>query len=176
MLTSLIAPDASDSIATRLIASAEAFFDHDPRRAPTHLAQLASILAEQNAGAARSGVNLGSNTLRGGLAAWQLKRVFRHVEARLEETIRVSDIAAAARLSSGHFCRAFKASTGTTPHTYVTVCRIERAQVLMLTTGETLSRIAAACGLTDQAHLTRLFRRYVGTTPLAWRRTFQQAA
>jgi AraC-like DNA-binding protein len=44
------------------------------------------------------------------------------------------------------------------------------AQGLMLTTGETLCAIALRCGLSDQSHFTRLFRRIVGETPYAWRR------
>jgi AraC family transcriptional regulator len=44
------------------------------------------------------------------------------------------------------------------------------AQRLMLTTQEPLSQIALACGMADQAHLSKLFRRGVGETPGAWRR------
>ncbi|WP_457354340.1 helix-turn-helix domain-containing protein [Sphingomonas sp. UYP23] len=49
---------------------------------------------------------------------------------------------------------------------------MRHAQMLMLHTDDTLSHIACACGLTDQAHLTRLFRRMVGETPLVWRRAW----
>jgi AraC family transcriptional regulator len=48
--------------------------------------------------------------------------------------------------------------------------RILRAQKLMLTSRLPLSQVAVECGLCDQAHLTRLFRRIVGTSPCAWRR------
>jgi len=40
----------------------------------------------------------------------------------------------------------------------------------MRTTSEPLARIALDCGLCDQSHLTRQFRRLVGMTPRAWRR------
>jgi AraC-like DNA-binding protein len=48
--------------------------------------------------------------------------------------------------------------------------RVERAQGLMLSTDAPLSAIALDCGLADQAHLSRLFRRIVGESPRAWRR------
>jgi AraC family transcriptional regulator len=48
--------------------------------------------------------------------------------------------------------------------------RVERAQGLMLATDASLSDIALDCGLADQSHLTRLFRRIVGESPRAWRR------
>jgi AraC family transcriptional regulator len=45
------------------------------------------------------------------------------------------------------------------------------AQGLMLTTSEPLSSIAVKCGMCDQPHFTRSFRRIVGETPYMWRRT-----
>jgi len=114
--------------------------------------------------------------IRGGLAAWQLRAIKTHVERNLERTISIAELARLVRLSGGHFCRAFKASMGETAHTYVTRRRIEHAQMLMVTTDDTLSAISNACGLADQAHLTRLFRRFVAQTPLAWRKTWRQAA
>ena len=49
--------------------------------------------------------------------------------------------------------------------------RIELAQGLMLTTGASLSEIALSCGMSDQSHFTRSFRRIVGETPSSWRQT-----
>jgi|SRR5882672_9600170 len=109
--------------------------------------------------------------VQGGLAPWQIARVKAHVEAHLESTLRMRDLAAIARLSTGHFCRAFARSFGTAPFAYVAGRRLARAQELMLTTDDPLSQIALACGLCDQSHLTRLFRRHVGTSPNAWRRS-----
>ena len=107
---------------------------------------------------------------RGGLAPWQVLRVKTHVEAHLDSTLRTRDLAAMARLSTGHFCRAFKRSLGVAPIAYIAGRRVASAQKLMLATNEPLSQIALACGFYDQAHLTRLFRRHAGTTPHNWRR------
>jgi transcriptional regulator GlxA family with amidase domain len=105
-----------------------------------------------------------------GLAPWQLRRVLAHVGANLDKSIRNRELAAIARLSVFHFNVAFRNSVGDSPHEYVIRRRIERAQGIMLSTDAPLSEIAADCGLADQAHLTRLFRRVVGETPAAWRR------
>ena len=107
--------------------------------------------------------------IRGGLADWQLRKVIRHVDEHLGTSLACEDLAALVRLSTGHFCRAFKSSVGEPPHTYLIRQRIRRAQRLMVETRDSLSQIACACGLTDQAHLTRLFRKSVGTTPRVWR-------
>jgi transcriptional regulator GlxA family with amidase domain len=107
---------------------------------------------------------------RQGLAPWQLRRVLVHIEANLGTPIRNKELAALARLSTFHFNVAFRNSVGESPHGHIIRRRVERAQGLMLSTEKTLSDIAAECGLADQAHLTRLFRKIVGESPAAWRR------
>lgn len=106
----------------------------------------------------------------GGLAAWQIRRLLAHIEARLDASIRVVDLAALVRLSTSHFSRAFKQSFGQAPMTYVSLQRVRLAQRLLLTTDDSLCQISLACGMCDQAHLTRVFRRIVGDSPMAWRR------
>lgn len=113
-------------------------------------------------------------TRRGGLAPWQMRRVAAHIEANLASTIRLSDLAKLVKLSHSHFCRAFKESFGQPAHAYVMRRRVELAQGLMLTTSEPLSRIAATCGMADQAHFCKLFRRLVGETPNVWRRVHRE--
>jgi AraC family transcriptional regulator len=115
-------------------------------------------------------ISLPVAAVQGGLAPWQLRRVTAYVEANLEKTIRNTELALLARLSPCHFNRAFRNSIGDPPHFYIVRRRIERAQRMMLSTESSLSQIAADCGLADQAHLTRLFRRLAGESPAAWRR------
>lgn len=110
------------------------------------------------------------STARRGLAPWQVRRVLAYIDANLDKSIRNKDLATVARLSEFHFNVAFRNSVGNSPHEYVIRRRMERAQGLMLSTEAPLSEIAVECGLADQAHLTRLFRRVVGETPAAWRR------
>jgi AraC family transcriptional regulator len=108
-----------------------------------------------------------------GLAPWQQQRMRDLVEERMHESLSVVEMAAAARLSRSFFSRAFGASFGSSPHAYVMARRIARAKALMQDTDEPLAQIAVACGLSDQAHLSRLFRRHAGMTPSAWRRRAQ---
>ena len=108
--------------------------------------------------------------VRQGLAPWQVRRVLAHIDANLNTPIRNKDLAVLARLSTYHFNVAFRKSVGDSPHEYIMRRRMEQARGLMLTTDKTLSQIAAECGLADQPHLTRLFRRFVGESPAAWRR------
>ncbi|MFE0753037.1 helix-turn-helix domain-containing protein [Inquilinus sp. NPDC058860] len=107
---------------------------------------------------------------RGGLAPWQKRRVDRYLRRSLHRPLRIGELAEQAALSTSHFARAFKDSFGTTPHGYIIRLRLERARRLMLTTRDPLSQIALACGLASQSHLSKLFRRWFGETPSAWRR------
>ena len=109
-----------------------------------------------------------------GLAPWQIRRVREHVEQALSGVVRVSGLAEIARLSTSHFTRAFKASFGIAPGTYVSGRRIERAKAMMLETAGPLCQISLECGFTDQAHLSRVFRRTTGQTPSRWRREHRQ--
>jgi AraC family transcriptional regulator len=109
---------------------------------------------------------------RGGLAAARVERVTAFVEANIGESFRVGDLARVARLSTGHFSRAFKESFGETPLGYVNRRRVRHAQVIMLGSRDPLAKIALDCGMCDQSHLTRVFRRIVGINPAAWRRQF----
>ncbi len=186
MLSEALIAQRMDARATppyllELLGRAERAIEDDPALTRRCLGEVRGLLAgngEDPLGQAvlprDAAVSAGAQA-KGGLAAWQLRRVREHVDRHLDGPILIEELAGVARLSSGHFCRAFKASTGDTPHGYVVRQRIRRAQTVMLSTRESLSHIACACGLTDQAHLTRLFRRLVNDTPLAWRRTWQMA-
>jgi len=105
-----------------------------------------------------------------GLAPWQTRKVKEFIDASLDSTIRLRDCASKARLSASYFSHAFKATFGTTVCHYIRRRRVERAQQLMLSSKESLSQIALACGFADQAHYCRVFRNVVGLSPHVWRR------
>lgn len=114
--------------------------------------------------------NRGATASSGGLLAWQRRRVENFVAEHLAEPLRLEDLALTAELSVSHFSRLFKQSYGCSPHVYVMRQRVDLARRLMLTTDEPLSQIALACGLSDQSHLSKLFRKVAGQSPRAWRR------
>jgi AraC family transcriptional regulator len=111
------------------------------------------------------------NCRPGGLAAWQAHRALEYIERNLGSKMRVREIADCAALSERHFSRAFKRSLGSSPMAYVGTRRVERAKLMVASTRTKLTDIALACGFSDQAHLTKSFRRVVGMSPGVWRRT-----
>jgi AraC family transcriptional regulator len=152
----------------KLISAAAATLDRDRATAKVCLqraVELLSVSGESQPLQARQWI-------RGGLAPWQSRTVTAHIAANLGSTIRVSELARLARLSVGHFFRAFRESFGESPHTHIARRRVHHAQSLMLSSPAPLSQIALDCGMHDQSHFTRVFHRFVGMNPGAWRRNF----
>ena len=110
---------------------------------------------------------------RSGLAPWQAKRVVAYIEANINLNVRVADLAGIVQLSISHFSHAFRESFGQPPFAYVNVRRMRHAQLILLNTRKPLSQVALDCGMCDQAHFTRMFRKVVGISPNVWRRQFQ---
>lgn len=108
--------------------------------------------------------------MQGGLTKLQLRRIDEFVRANLDRALSISDLAAVAGLSQFHFIRAFKESTGLPPYQYVLRERVELARRLLLESNSTVAEVAVAAGFGDALQLTRTFRKFVGTTPAAFRR------
>jgi len=87
---------------------------------------------------------------------------------RQAEPVSIAELAAATGLPRFRLIRAFTARYGLPPHAYLMSLRLNAAQ-RRLRAGEPPAAVAAACGFTDQAHLTREFRRRLGATPGAYR-------
>lgn len=79
-------------------------------------------------------------------------------------TTTLADVAAAVGASPTHLVRSFTARFGLPPHAYLVGRRVDEARRLLLA-GRPPAEVAAMTGFHDQAHLTRQFRRHVGTTP-----------
>jgi AraC family transcriptional regulator len=108
--------------------------------------------------------------LRGGLSPAALRRVQLFVEANLERSIRITDLAARAGLSPFHFARAFRVSAGCPPRVFVEQRRLARAKRLIAGSTRPLAEVAVETGFGTQSRLTTTFRRHTGFTPAAYRR------
>jgi AraC-like DNA-binding protein len=104
------------------------------------------------------------------LPAWKMTRVMAFVDANLDRPVRIEEMASIAKLSCSHFSRAFRSTVGEPPSSFVIRRRVERAEQLILLTDKPLSQIALDCGMADQSHLTKLFRRSYGMSPGKWRK------
>ena len=111
----------------------------------------------------------------GGLSPWQLRRVLDFLSAHLSDDPTVAELARECGLSSGYFTRAFRQTTGATPHQWLIRKRVERARGLLLGNGLGLADIALVCGFVDQSHFSRVFAKFEGDSPGRWRQRHRKA-
>jgi len=127
-------------------------------------ASMAAHLALHYSRPAESGRGSGQ-----GLTAYQLKIVNDYIEAHFTRPISLASLAATVRLSTFHFARLFKQSTGLAPHQHILRRRVEEARRLLASSGTPILEIARRVGFADQSHLALHFRRLFGMTPRAFR-------
>ncbi|WP_148103751.1 helix-turn-helix transcriptional regulator, partial [Streptomyces griseofuscus] len=88
--------------------------------------------------------------------------------------ITLGDLSALMSLSPYHFQRQFKAQYHVTPHQMLMAFRLYQARQLLID-GMPSAEVAAAVGLTDQAHLTRSFAARYGITPARYQKQVRQS-
>jgi len=108
-------------------------------------------------------------TFTGGLSATKLRKVTEFIADNYGRDLKLAELAQVAGMSSFHFAREFKRTTGTTPHQYLIKFRVERAKALLARSDLPLIEVGLQSGFSHQSHFTRLFRRVTGTTPNAYR-------
>jgi AraC-like DNA-binding protein len=164
-------------VTARLIEAACCARDGDGDGTRSHIAQAVAVLDGRRVRRvdSRPSDQVQKPDRCGGFAAWQSRRVAAHVDANLGGKIVIKELAASIDMSVGHFCRVFKRTFGMTARIWIRQRRVELAQGLMLTTSASLCEIALHCGMSDQSHFTRSFRRVVGETPCAWRQARHHA-
>lgn len=115
-----------------------------------------------------SGVPMRDEVVR--LGRKEIARLIEFIDANLDRTIGLNELAEQVDTSRFHFTRIFKQAVGATPIAFVEQRRIQRAQTLIADGDIPLSEIAAITGFADQSHFTRRFRLHTGCTPAAFAR------
>jgi AraC family transcriptional regulator len=106
---------------------------------------------------------------RGGLGSARLRRIKELVHTKMEDDLSLDEMAQSVGLSTAHFARMFRKSTGETPHQYVLRQRLERAQDMLRAPDARVLDVAVACGFKTQQHFAQAFRDLWGTTPTEYR-------
>lgn len=99
------------------------------------------------------------------LSALQKRRLVDFIEARLDQSLSLADLAAVVGLGLSQFKVLFRNSFNEAPHRYLLRRRTERARVL-LSTGETpIAQVALEAGFAHQSHMSARMRQLLGVTP-----------
>ena len=98
-----------------------------------------------------------------------LERAMRYLEARMEGSIRVDDLAAMVGLSTSHLSALFRQATGGGPAAFHVSLKMAHARTLLDTTTMTVGEVAGAVGYQDPLYFSRHFRRAHGLSPTQYR-------
>lgn len=102
--------------------------------------------------------------------------VFDWARQRLDRGIGTAELARAAAMSERNFYRRFRQALGTTPAHWLQQERVRAAKALLEEGRLDLGRVADACGFGTQEAFRAVFRRCVGVSPSAYRRSFGAGA
>jgi len=111
-------------------------------------------------------------THRGGLGSARLRRIKEFVHAKMEDEFTLCKMAQSVGLSTAHFSRMFRKSTGESPHHFVLRHRVERAKEMLRAAEARILDVAVASGFKTQQHFARVFRRMCGVSPTQYRQEF----
>ena len=112
---------------------------------------------------------------RGGLPGWRLRRVVDFMTEHLGRDIGVEELVGRCGLSRAQFFRAFRQSTGQTPHRYLVGLRLDRAKRMLESEDLSVGDVARAVGMGANAGFARLFQQRFGVQPARYRRSILAA-
>src|SRR5215467_604234 len=109
---------------------------------------------------------------RGGLGAARLRKIQELVHAKIEDDLSLDEMARSVGLSTAHFARMFRKSTGETPHQFVLRLRVDRAKAMLRVSDARVFDVAMACGFKTPQHFAQVFRDACRVSPTEYRQDF----
>lgn len=157
-----------DATTARLLTTAIDALDGDDSLSSLFRQQLTSLLATRLL-TAHTGMPLSYEPTSGGLSPSALRRSIERLRSESEEDVSLAALASEAGLSRFHFCRAFKESTGLSPHVWLRHHRLEQAMEMLRDPSLSVVSVAAALGYGSQTAFAAAFKKMTGQTPSDWR-------
>jgi len=158
-----------DPITSRLLLSAADALEGSEALDTLFRHQLIDVLATRLL-ATHTGSPMTIQPTLGGLAPTTLRRAIERLRSDSDADVSLAALASDAGLSRFHFCRAFKESTGLSPHAWLRQHRLEQAMNMLRDTDAPIAVIAAELGYASQTAFAAAFRRLSGEAPSDWRR------
>jgi AraC family transcriptional regulator len=158
-----------DPITSRLLLTAADALESNEALDTLFRHQLTDLLATRVL-SAHTGSPTTIQPVVGGLAPKTLLRAIERLRSDSDADVSLTALASEAGLSRFHFCRAFKESTGLSPHAWLRQHRLEQAMNMLRDTGESVASISVALGYSSQTAFAAAFRKLTGETPSNWRR------
>jgi AraC family transcriptional regulator len=158
-----------DPITSRLLMSAADVLEGSEVLDALFRQQVTDLLATRLL-VAHAGAPTTFQPVMGGLSPKVLLRAIERLRSDSDADVSLAALASDAGLSRFHFCRAFKESTGLSPHAWLRQHRLEQAMQMLRDTDTSVVSVAAALGYASQTAFAAAFRKLTGETPSDWRR------
>ncbi|KRR02804.1 transcriptional regulator [Bradyrhizobium jicamae] len=159
----------TDIITSRLLLSAADALEGSAALDALFRQQLTDLLATRLL-ASHTGSPTTFQPTLGGLSPTVLRRAVERLRSDSDADVSLGALASDAGLSRFHFCRAFKESTGLSPHAWLRQHRLEQAMNMLRDADASVVSVAAALGYSSQTAFAAAFRKLTGETPSDWRR------
>lgn len=108
--------------------------------------------------------DLFSNNLNRSKPNW-LKNLIEIIEDRWNEFIPLNELAYLLNVHPVTISKYFRKYLNCTLGDYMRIVKLKRAFYFLLNSKELITQIAFTCGFSDQSHMTKVFKSYVGFTP-----------
>ena len=95
----------------------------------------------------------------------RMNKVNYFIDQNLHSKITLDDLANQACLNADYFSKIFNEIMGIRPMEYINKKRIERAQMLLITTNLSISQTAEKVGISNNSYFSTLFKKHTRQTP-----------
>ena len=99
-----------------------------------------------------------------------IQQVRDYISDHLEDALNVKDLADRVYMSTTHFSRVFKHTTGLSPYEYIMISRLNRAKEHLHQTDLSISQIAYMTGFNSESNFIHAFSKNTGITPNRFRK------
>ncbi|NDW12604.1 AraC family transcriptional regulator [Bacteroides sp. 214] len=110
-------------------------------------------------------------TLKAAYTDDRINKCLAYIQAHTDKSITLAELANTSCLSEDHLIRLFKKDVGCTPLKYINGKKMERAQLLLLTTDLSVREIAMEFSIDNISYFNRMFKQHTGNTPSEYRNT-----
>lgn len=98
----------------------------------------------------------------------------KYIHENTDKNITLSQLADIACITEDHLIRIFKKEMDCTPLKYVNIKKIEKAQLLLLTTDMPIRDVAMELSLDNISYFNRVFKHHIGKTPTEYREMYNR--
>lgn len=103
-----------------------------------------------------------------------IRETIDYMKNNLDKTIRIEDFADLNKYSVSHFSKLFRLTTGMSPIEYFIHLKMQKACQLLYTEDSRVKQIAALLGYDDPYYFSRLFKKYMNTSPGTYRKSVRK--